>query len=76
LKSDLKKSIALCRKLSEKKVDYKRQLKTAEDSAKQLKARLELLEHGSGLEGLGVEQLEQLESFFYHGLDSVKVSSM
>lgn len=76
LKSDLKKSIALCRKLSEKKVDYKRQLKTAEDSAKQLKARLELLEHGSGLEGLGVEQLEQLESFFYHGLDSVKVNSM
>jgi len=75
LKSDLKKSIALCRKLSEKKVQYKQQLKTAEDSVKQLKARLELLEQGSGLESLGVEQLEQLERFFYHGLDSVKVSA-
>jgi len=75
LKSDLKKSIALCRKLSEKKGQYKRQLKEATDSAKQLKARLELLERGSGLETLDVEQLEQLETFFYHGLDSVKVSA-
>ena len=75
LKSDLKKSIALCRKISEKKVEYKRQLRAAEDAARQMKSRLELLEHGSGLDGLGVDQLEQLETFFYRGLDSVKVAA-
>lgn len=76
LKSDLKKSISLCRKLSQKKVAYKRQLQETANSAKQLKAQLELLESGSGLDRLGVEQLEQLEAFFYHGLDAVKVSDM
>jgi hypothetical protein len=72
LKRDLKKSVELCSKLSDRKTHYKQQITQLQTHAKSVELRLTQLENFIGFEAMTLEQLEQLERFFYKGLDASK----
>lgn len=72
LKNDLKKALALCKELSDKKQSYKIKCRKLHKQNKALEQRLNLIEKQQGLEKLTTEQLQQLEAFFFHSLDAVK----
>jgi hypothetical protein len=72
LKRDLKQSVELCRKLSDRKTRYKQQTAQLQTHAMAVERRLAQLEHFVGFECLTLEQLEELERFFYKGLDASK----
>jgi len=72
LKNDLKKALGLCKELSDQKQKYKNKYKDMKKFYKTLETKLSILEKQEGLEKLSCNQLQQLETFFFHALDSVK----
>lgn len=72
LKNDLKKALSLCKEISEKKHKYKKHNKALQQELDVCKERLSVLERQKGLEGFSYKGLEQLESFFFKALDTVK----
>lgn len=72
LKNDIKKIANLCKSISIKKQKYKKKCRQLREKNKILRDRLNLLEKQQGLEELTTDQLQQLEAFFYHGLDTIK----
>lgn len=72
LKHDLKKSVELCRKLSDRKTSYKHQATQLEAHVHTIERRLDQLENFTGFERMTLGQLEELERFFYRGLDASK----
>mmetsp|Transcript_981 Transcript_981/g.2443 ORF Transcript_981/g.2443 Transcript_981/m.2443 type:complete len:683 (+) Transcript_981:2524-4572(+) len=72
LTHDLKKSVELCKKLSDRKSYYKHQATTLEAHSISLERKLDQLENFVGFETMTYAQLEELERFFYRGLDASK----
>jgi hypothetical protein len=72
LKHDLKKSFELGRKLSDRKAYYQDQTTRLEAQSTVIERRLDQLENFVGFEALTLSQLEELERFFYKGLDAAK----
>lgn len=72
LKHDLKKSIELCKKLSSRKAAYKHQAKILETHVSSVELKLSQLEQFVGFDSLPLSKLEELERFYYRGLDASK----
>lgn len=73
LKNDLKKSVELSAKLSEKKNKYKKMHHHKCEQLQTIQTQVMEMEKLQGLERLSQEQLMQFERYLYGALDTVKV---